>query len=242
MTAMGCFNCDDTFYRIKDCPQKIDTLRASRRKMEYMVKKTGQKRNAHAVLFALCNQLDGEPKPEEDGSGHTSSESPPEPTDTDLLDTLLAGFVEDIEHLESPGESIHIVEKGFVIQVTSTENEKFQGACIGTGATRSMTGLQQAEAYYRALGTHPRIETCTARMFRFGGQRVPRLGLPIIVIPYARGYVMHLHLDVVDVRIPLLLGIDTIDIYRFCFNKVSDELVCIHPRWSAPVKRKLGYL
>ena len=57
LSIMGRFNCGDPSHILKNCPKDVDLTRAAKGGLEYLEKKTGKKRNAHTVLFALCQQL-----------------------------------------------------------------------------------------------------------------------------------------------------------------------------------------
>ena len=57
LSIMGCFNFGDPSHILKDCPKDVNLMRAAKSLLEYVERKTGSKRNAHTVLFALCQQL-----------------------------------------------------------------------------------------------------------------------------------------------------------------------------------------
>lgn len=86
---MDFFNCDDPNHMISKCPKKIDVTRAAKRKMEYYDKKTGNKRNAHVVLFELCNQLDYPDDPD-NKIVESEGEDDFDITDSNLFEALIS--------------------------------------------------------------------------------------------------------------------------------------------------------
>ena len=39
---------------LKDCPKKVNLMKAAKSRLEYLEKKTGTKRNTHTVMFTFC--------------------------------------------------------------------------------------------------------------------------------------------------------------------------------------------
>lgn len=56
------------------------------------------------------------------------------------------------------------------------------------------------------------VEKCTSKFFNFGGQKSLSLKKARFRIPYTESKVMDLELDVVDVNVPLLVGLEVLDI------------------------------
>lgn len=91
---MGCFNCDDPKHMVNQCPKPFDSTRAAKRRMEYLAKKTGNSRNAHIVLFELCQQMDAQNLDDSDNPKASEAKvhiAEPEPDvgDFDLFDALV---------------------------------------------------------------------------------------------------------------------------------------------------------
>ena len=83
----------------------------------------------------------------------------------------------------------------------------FEGACIDMGAPRSVVGLLQAEAYARYLNIQLALGKACPVRFRFGQQLFSSLGSFMVRVPMHRLFVSH-RLEVVDVNVPMLLGMD----------------------------------
>jgi len=61
-----------------------------------------------------------------------------------------------------------------------------------------------------------------------------------IDVPLGSTFIMRLTVDVVDLNLPFLLGIDVMDKYRLHVNTVSNHLVCVNEGVDLPVVRKYG--
>lgn len=61
-------------------------------------------------------------------------------------------------------------------------------------------------------------------------------------IPYGNGRFIKAELDVVDIDVPLLIGLDILDEHKLYINNVKNLLVCENPQWSGPVTRKMGHI
>ena len=49
---------------------------------------------------------------------------------------------------------------------------------------------------------------------------------------------MEIYLDVVDISIPLLLGLSRLDEHKLYISNIEDVLVCVEPKCSHPITRK----
>ncbi len=131
--------------------------KAAQRKTEYYSKKTGNNRNAHVVLVELCHQMDSlSINSEEDEVDVQMSTESRDSTDSDLFADL-ESFVDIPDELLEPEVAenemeIHIIEGPSDVYVSVEQLDVFQGACLDTGAERSVICLSQAEAYYRCMG------------------------------------------------------------------------------------------
>jgi hypothetical protein len=99
----------------------------------------------------------------------------------------------------------------------------FHGACIDTGAQRTVIGLPQARAYPRLVGrvfsTRP-----SASSFRFGDGPQLSLGMFSIRFPLPGNRFIYRDVDVVPVDIPLLLGLDLMDELSVLFDNTTNIL------------------
>lgn len=59
LSLSGCFNCDDPAHTIRDCPEAMNVVQAARDKLKFFTELRGGRPVATALLYALCQQLDG---------------------------------------------------------------------------------------------------------------------------------------------------------------------------------------
>ena len=157
---MGCFNCGDPSHMLKNCPKDGDLMRAAKGRLEYLKRKTGKKRNAHTVLFALCQQLTV--TEEEENKKDNEKEDDEETTDQELFSTLMAEFEDNGDEAEVGGEeTVFLVNVDLEIYLLDNDYRRFLGAWLDTGVTMSLVGYEQAEAYTRMMEISLVIESNT---------------------------------------------------------------------------------
>ena len=117
------------------------------------------------------------------------------------------------------------------------------GACVDAGAQKSVIGKQPAPAYFRYIGEEfrPILQNRPAR-FKFGNRRHVGIGCVQIRIPINESHVLCPCIAVVDVDVPLLLGLDFLDEYKMNVNSANDMLDLESHLWSLPLTRKMGHL
>lgn len=121
--------------------------------------------------------------------------------------------------------------------------EDFQGACVDTGAQRTVIGKPQAYAYLNWAGLPRRLKRDKVpEVYRFGGSRHASIGTLAMRIPLADDFFMQLMVNVVDVNVPLLFGLDILDKFRMYANTVLNRLVCEAYSVTVPLVRKLGHV
>ena len=119
--------------------------------------------------------------------------------------------------------------------------EKFQGACLDTGAQHTVIGKPQAEAYRASIRQEADLETeKELRSYRLCGCTFDTLGAVSIRLPIAEDYFVPLFVNVIAWNVPFLLGLDIMDRYRMYVNKVTNHLVCVNEGVAVPVVRKYG--
>nr|AHF58602.1 polyprotein [Chondrus crispus] len=123
----------------------------------------------------------------------------------------------------------------------SDDDKTFRGACLDTGATTSVCGLNQAKAYASFAGFKYKPKKSN-KVFRFGGNRARSMGTIVIRIPIPGNLYVELKVDVVEHDIPLLIGLDALDRFGLYVNNVQDMLVHDNSRWTIPLERKKGHL
>ena len=129
---------------LKDCAKEMKLMRAVKSRLEHVERKNRTKRNAHTVLFALCQQLAENMDESSDTTGEEGEND--NNTDQELFSTLVAE-VEDEEIAEVMGEEkIHLVNTDIDVLMLNSEKEEFLGACLDTGASMSLVDREQAES------------------------------------------------------------------------------------------------
>lgn len=125
---------------------------------------------------------------------------------------------------------------------TSTD-VPFLGACIDTGAQKSVIGKQQALAYFRFIGEEFRPSMPRHELkFKFGNRSHIGLGRVDIWIPINETHVICPNIEVVDVDVPLLLGLDFLDEYNMTVDAANNVLKSKSRAWFFPLTRKFGRL
>ena len=127
------------------------------------------------------------------------------------------------------------------VYVLDGSKQEFLGASLDTGATVSIVGREQAEEYCRMMDIPLVIEPKRNRTFKFGSERKLSKGVVKFWIPYAGDKIINTSLDVVDINVPLILGLDELDEYITYVNNVEVILVCTEPEHKHPINRKLGH-
>lgn len=109
-----------------------------------------------------------------------------------------------VAYPQGHGESVEVL-----ISETSKESETFHGAYIGTGAQRTVVGEKQARAYC----TDSRIpfelsSPGNVGSYKFGERKHVGLGILNVRIPMDNLYFLDVPVVVVDVNVPILIGLD----------------------------------
>jgi Aspartyl protease len=118
---------------------------------------------------------------------------------------------------------------------------KWQGACLDTGAQRTVIGLPQARAYCRYMGC--RLTLAKSRtVFRFGVGVSKSRGILHMRIPTPNESFMLLAVDDVDADIPFLVGLDILDLFQLNVDTVQNQLRAPKAGWSIPLVRKNGHI
>jgi hypothetical protein len=118
----------------------------------------------------------------------------------------------------------------------------FIGAVLDTGAQRSVIGLTQAQAYCREHDAQIRTPGLAKfwSSFKFGSHIHRSVGMVIISIPTPNNLLIH-NVDVIDLGIPLLLGLNFLDEHYLKPLRVHNNLWCVDEKWSLPITRKHGH-
>jgi hypothetical protein len=117
----------------------------------------------------------------------------------------------------------------------------FHGACIDTGAQKTVIGIHQAIAYCHMISI-PFYPRRSPHSFRFGSDVQRSLGSIPIRIPTANGAFLSVQVAVVDIDIPFLLGLEFLTKEFLYADTVDDILVCKSGKWQVPLAHKFGHI
>lgn len=97
---------------------------------------------------------------------------------------------------------------------------------MDTGATRTVIGHQQAVAYSRLADVPLSASTDKPANFLFGGVVTPSVSQVTIRVPLSPKHRVNMRVDVVDLAIPFLFGLDALDRLGLYVNNIEDRLKC----------------
>ena len=251
LKIQGCFNCDGN-HLMRDCPKPIDTTRAATRKIEYYSKKHNTPHAVHTVLAELCAQLDTAHLPcnENEYNDHQVfqsivneqyQENEPEITDQDDIDDKLDNIViEDTENDDL--NTIYAVHSSYII--TNSDETEFNGACVDSAAQRTVIGRKQALAYCSAYGIDPCFKKHDgySPIFSFGTHRHKAEGYLDVRIPVHDSGFICIRASVVEVNVPLLLGLENMMHYKMVLDVDEKTLYSKLQGWKLDLRIKYGHL
>jgi hypothetical protein len=107
----------------------------------------------------------------------------------------------------------------------------WNGACIDTGAQRTVIGLAQARTYCKFLGIPFALSICK-RVFVFGVDKRNSLGILHMRFPTPNGSFIMLEVDVVPTNVPMLLYLDVLDKLGLSEDTVHTFLHCTAEGWN----------
>jgi hypothetical protein len=110
--------------------------------------------------------------------------------------------------------------------------------CCDTGAPLTCSGKIAAARACANLGVPFDLKP-SRRSFRFGNSLRESLGTVMLPLPTPDGF-FSLQIDVVNLDVPLLIGLDTLDKLKAYLNNVTNSLVGLG--WSLPLIRMSGHL
>lgn len=121
----------------------------------------------------------------------------------------------------------------------SREGPEFLGACIDTGAQKSLIGNKQAVAYSNHIGQELKLSKHLGKtMFKFGDHRHKGLGTIEVRIPTDDKYYLSTTVEVVDVDVTLVLGLDFLDRFEMNIDTAKGMLESKGHTWTFPLTRK----
>jgi len=125
---------------------------------------------------------------------------------------------------------------------TTQGADHFRGACMDTGATRTVIGRQQADAYSRLVGINLRAPPKHPTSYLFGGVLTPCTGTVDIRVPVSPSQYAAMRVAIVDLSVPFLFGLDALDAFSLYVNNVDNALKCDTRGIQTPLTRKDGHL
>lgn len=136
---------------------------------------------------------------------------------------------------------IKVSEKSVFYHTILSNQRKWYGACLDTGAQTTVIGLQQAKAYCKFMNITYNLRK-NKNKYKFGDDKQNSLGALSIKIPILDKMVIHESVDVVRANVPLLIGLDFLDKYELYVNNVKNILCCSALDIQVPLKRKHGHV
>lgn len=229
----ACFNCGSESHLVKQCPHPVNFSRAAAGNLRNLRSKRTQ--NAiHIVLAHLCYELDA-PEEQEDGDNQDEGD------DVAIFEELLVLDVTDANDDQST-EDIPI----FSVQVHfAPTSDDFWGACIDSGAQRTVIGRKQADAYIRQTGdknAFTRDNKNYLAQFRFGNSNHKCHGILKICMPVADDIAINFNAFVVPIDVPLLLGLDVLQKLEVIIKFGDGTLHSEKDDWSLKLEHKMGHL
>jgi hypothetical protein len=100
----------------------------------------------------------------------------------------------------------------------------WNGACIDTGAQRTVIGLAQARAYCKFLGILFAL-SINKRVFVFWVDKRNLLGILHMRLPTPNGTFIMLEVDIVPTNVPMLPGLDVLDKFGLCADTVHNVYI-----------------
>lgn len=251
LNIKGCFNCDGN-QLMRDCPKPIDTTRAATRKIEYYSKKHNTPHAVQTVLAKLCAQLRTAQLPcnENECNDHQVfqniineqyQEKQPEITEQDDIDDKLDKIIiEDTEDADS--NTIYAVDSSYIIK--NSDETEFNVACVHSAAQRTVIGRKQALAYCSAYGIDPCFKKHDgySHVFSFGTHRHKSEGYLEVRIPVQDSGFICIRASVVEVNVPLLLGLENMMHYKMVLDVDEKTLHSKLQGWKLDLRIEYGHL
>eukprot|EP00170_Pyropia_yezoensis_P002017 contig_8609_g2021 len=110
------------------------------------------------------------------------------------------------------------------------------------GAEKTVIGKRQAEAYMASHNPGATLRNKTGMVYRFGGGRHTCIGTVAMRILITDCFMILIEVDVVDVNVPLLLGLDFLDEHKMNVNNTTKMLICVNKGIQVPLVRKMGHI
>lgn len=119
----------------------------------------------------------------------------------------------------------------------------FEGAYVDSGAQKTVIAFNQTMEYYCAL-VDEKMENGALQglVYNFGSHHHKGVGRINIRFPISDSFFLSFSADVLDVEVPLLLGIDVMSASRLILEFGVDEMRSKNDGCVLPLERKNGHV
>lgn len=121
------------------------------------------------------------------------------------------------------------------------DESTFMGAFPDTGAQRSVCGRNQAIAYDK-MHPGPLRAHDSSTQFKFEEQLATSTGIVSIKLPIHNNTHVDLHVDVIDLDIPLIIGLDVLKSKRLLVNYIDNNLHFCNKNIKQPLTYKFRHV
>eukprot|EP00170_Pyropia_yezoensis_P000100 contig_943_g101 len=104
------------------------------------------------------------------------------------------------------------------------------------------TGAQEADTDAGATQQHDKAEADTLLATPVNGSKATGGGQDAMRIPITNCFMILIEVDVVDINVPMLLGLDFLDENKMYVNKTTNTLICLNESIQVPLVRKKGHI
>lgn len=234
----NCFNCGSTSHLVKNCPHAVNFSNAAARNIQKL-RDSRTQHAVHLVLAHLCSELD-EPVVEEEDDINSDHDDLKIFEQMLVLDTSAPSNEANTGDSELERIDIFAVEVDF--EVTGNA---FNGACIDSGAQKSVIGNVQAQAYIAELGdknSYNITHHSKNKTFRFGDNQHECVGTLNIRMPVSDDVVIQFDAYIVPIDVPLLLGLDVLRKLKLIVSFENGSIQSPKGDWSINLVQKFGHL
>ena len=240
---------------MKDCNRPIDTARAAAGKIEYYSKKGNKQYLVHSVLAELCAQVDST-------SLMNIESNDTNPSDCEIFETILDRQFQVHEAVtnyeEADEDKLHNlvpntereddIPKIYAINtsylLTNSSKDRFEGACVDSGAQRTVIGKRQALAYLTEYGSTETISNFPDNVPRssFGSHKHLAEGYINIRIPVGNDSFINIQAAVINLNIPFLLWLENMIRFKIILDVDERTMYSKLEGWSLDLCLKKGHL
>ena len=120
-------------------------------------------------------------------------------------------------------------------------SKRFLGACIDSGAQRTVCGYKQAKAYCKRANIPFSLRKSNVA-FKFGNSINSSLGIMEFRIPLPNNTYLPVFADVVDADIPFLIGLNYFDKEKLLPDNIRNKLIFTELQLELPITRRNGHM